>query len=201
MKRYLIVFLLGIVATLAAWFGLTRVWPDMPGSSSLLDRAAVIKQMQSLNRLETASFTIEKIIETGTDYDQLRELLFGDKILLVAHGEVIAGFDMSTLDPEQIKGSGSSIRLTLPAPTVLSTSLDNSQTKVFDRKQGLLTKGDLNLEAQARGQAETAIRQAACDGDILAEANENGRKQIELLLRSAGFTDVTISLTQPSGCM
>lgn len=156
------------------------------------DRAAVITQIQSLSRLETASFTIEKIIEAGTDYNKLNQLLFGDKLLLVAHGEVIAGYDLSKMKPEDFSGTGKSITITLPSAEIFTVTLDNEQTRVFDRDQGLFTKGTLNLEAEARQQAEQSIRQAACEGNILETAEKNVKTQLETIFKSAGFTKVII---------
>lgn len=156
------------------------------------DRAAVITQVQSLSRLETASFTIDKIIEAGTDYNKLNQLLFGDKLLLVAHGEVIAGYDLSKMKPEDFSGTGKSITIKLPAPEIFTVTLDNEQTRVFDRDQGLLTKGNLNLEAEARQQAEASIRQAACEGNILDTAEKNVKTQLETIFKAAGFMTVTI---------
>ncbi len=201
MKKYLFVFAAGAIVTAAAWLFLPRLWTK-PNAAHVfdLDRAAVIEQVRSLNRLETAAFTIEKIIEAGTDYNRLSELLFGDHVLLVAHGEVTAGFDLTTLTEKDIEGRGDRLILRLPAPHVIATRLDNDQTKVFDRKTGLLNKGDLNLESEARQQAETAITKAACDGKILDAANERGKQQLEVLFRTAGFTEVTIITAAPQAC-
>lgn len=163
-----------------------------PGLRFGTDRAAVITQIQSLSKLETASFTIDKIIEAGTDYNKLNQLLFGDKLLLVAHGEVIAGYDLSKMKPQDFSGTGRSVTITLPAPEIFSVTLDNEQTRVFDRDQGLFTKGQLNLEAEARQQAEQSIRQAACDGHILETAEKNAKVQLETIFKAAGFTSITI---------
>lgn len=201
MKKYLFVFLAGGLVTAAAWLFLPRLWKaPAAGHTFNLDRAAVIEQIRSLNRLETASFTIEKIIEAGTDYNRLSEFLFGDHILLVTHGEVTAGFDLSTLSEKDISVSSARLSVRLPAPHIISTRLDNDQTKVFDRRSGLLSKGDLNLESEARQQAETAITKAACDGKILDAANERGRQQLETLFRTAGFSEVQITTTPPQSC-
>lgn len=195
MKKYLIIFLTGVVLAVLGVFGAMRYLSQDANYKFGLDRAAVIKQIQSLNRLETASFNIDKIIEAGTDGNKLTDFLFGDKILLVAHGEVIAGFDLSQLSDKSFEGDKQTISITLPAPQILSTKLDNSKTRVFDRKQGLFTKGELNLEAEAREQAESSIRAAACEGDILNVASENAVKQLEVLFKGAGFQTVIIRTT------
>jgi len=199
MKKSIILVLVGIIVALVLVL-VVRWWlGGNPEYRFGNDRAAVIKQVQLLSRLETASFSIDKVIEASTGYTGFRELLFGDKLLLVAHGKVVAGFDLSTMKPEDFAGSGSSINIRLPMPLILSTVIDNSQTRVFDRSQGFLTKGDLNLESEARQQAETAIRLAACEGGILNEANSNAQKQLEIIFKSAGFISVSVS-TQAGDC-
>ncbi len=196
MKKYFVWFGFGfgiVVVLVLLYFWLIAT----PAYRFGTDRAAVIKQVQALSRWETASFNIDKIIEASTDFGQIKQFLFGDKLLLVANGKVIAGFDLSKTTAGDFKGFGSSITITLPAPEILSANINNSQTQVFDRSTGLFTKGELNLEAQARQKAETAIYQAACDGGILDEATKNAKQQLELIFKSSGFTSVTI--TAPTG--
>jgi hypothetical protein len=165
-----------------------------------LDQAAVVKEMRRLGRLETASFTIEKIIEAGTAGSALKSILFGDRLLLVAHGEVIAGMDLAGLETKDIDVDDASIRLQLPAPAVLVTRLDNSLTKVYDRRQGLLTRGDKDLEAEARQAAEESITKAACDAHILEEASENAKKQLGAVLSGLGFTSIDVVVETPAQC-
>lgn len=157
-----------------------------------LNQSSVVLQIKQLNRLETASFTIEKIIEAGTSGNAFQTILFGDKILLIAHAEIIAGFDMSFMTEKDIKIDNNKLTLTLPAPQILLTRLDNTQTKVYDRKQGLLTTGNKDLESTARAQAESSIRQAACDQNILDIASKNATTQLRTIFTTAGFTEVNI---------
>lgn len=157
----------------------------------------VVKEIRNLNRLETASFTIEKVIDSGTTGNRFQELLFGDRILLIAHGEVIAGFDLSKLPEENIIVDGQTIRMTLPSPQILVTRLDSDETRVYDRRQGLLSKGERDLESNARLEAEKAIREAACQGGILNEASKNARSQLTALFKTLQFTSVVIEI--PSG--
>lgn len=158
----------------------------------------VIKELRALNRLETASFIIEKVVDAGTSGNVFQEFLYGDRILLIAHGESIAGFDFANLNNSAVNVSGSTVSLTLPPPQILVTKLDSSQTRVYDRKQGLLSRGDKDLESKARLAAEQTIQQAACKGEILRVASENGRKQLSALLRALGFITITISIPEAS---
>jgi hypothetical protein len=155
---------------------------------------AVVKEMRALNRLETSQFTIEKIIDAGTSGNAFQNLLFGDQLLFIAHGEVIAGFDLTKLEENNIEISDKSISLTLPQPEILFVRLDSEKSRVYDRRQGLLTKGDKDLESAARLEAEQTIRQAACESGILSQASDNGCKQLTAILHSFGFENVTIQV-------
>jgi hypothetical protein len=162
------------------------------------DSTAVVKEIKELQRLETAQFTIEKIIDAGTEGNRFQELLFGDALLLIAHGEVIAGFDMAKLEDRDIEIRGNAITLKLPPPEILVSKINGDKTRVYDRDQGLLTRGNKDLETLARADAEKQIRMAACESGILDTAATNGHKQLTALLSSFGFETVTIQIPDAS---
>ena len=181
-----------IIAGLLVWF---LVKQNMFTNQIKTNRAAVIKQIQSLQRLETASFTIEKIINEGNSGDNVfQRLLFGDKILLIAHGQAIAGFDLSLVSDKDIQVEGKSLRIILPKPQLLTVVLDNTQTRVYDRQRGILSTDGNDLETKARIAAEKSIRDAACQGNILSQASDNARKQLTASFYSLGFETVSIEI-------
>lgn len=196
-----IILFLGIIAVilgliLSIWL---LVFKGNNGLKINTNRAAVIKEVQSLNRLETASFTIEKIIDAGTtDSNAFNNFFFGDKILLIANGKVIAGFDLSQIKESDIQVNGTDLKIKLPPPQILVVTLDNSQTRVYDRQKGILNQGETNLESEARKVAETSIKQAACNGGILQQASDNGRKQLAALFYGLGFITVNIEIPSAS---
>lgn len=173
-------------------YQLFNAW-QVPQSRISLDQTSVVTEIRSLSKLETTSFTMEKIIEGGVQGNVFQNILYGDKILLIAHAEIIAGFDMSKLQADNVRVSGTSVELQLPAPEILVSRLDNEKTRVYDRKLGIFTKGDPQLESEARLAAETSIRQAACDAGILLAAQQNGERQMRALLGLAGFENVSVS--------
>jgi hypothetical protein len=154
----------------------------------------LLKKIRNLNRWETASYSIEKIIDRGESGNVFQRVLFGNRILLIAHGEVVGGFDFASLTEDSVKIEGKSITINFPPPTILSTSLNESETRVYDRQQGLLVGSDNNLESDARVEAVSAIRGAACDGGILITTSENGRKHITSILSSFGFEKITVNI-------
>ena len=183
------------IVLLIGWF---FIFKSSTGTNINTSRAAVIQEIRNLQRLETASFTIEKIIDGGTSGNVFQQLLFGDRILLIAHGQVIAGFDLSQISEKDIVIKDKNIRITLPKPQVLVTTLDNTQTRVYDRTRGILNSGDNNLESKVREAAQNSIKEAACKGNILEQASDNARKQLTAFLSALGFTQIAIDIPEAS---
>ena len=113
----------------------------------------------------------------------------------------VAGFDLGKMQESDILITGNKLKLMLPKPEVLYSKLDNSQTKVYDRKLGLLTKGDKDLESSVRLAAELSIREAACASGILEQASTNLRQQLSIVFLSLGFTEVTFEIPKDAVCM
>ena len=163
-----------------------------------LGSEAVVTELTSLNRWETAQMSIEKVIDKGQNQNKFTQILFGDRILLIAHGDVVAGFDLTTISKNSVQVSGKSITVSLPPPQILLSKLDNSKTYVYDRQQGLLVPNDKDLESQARLSAENDIRAAACREKILDTASMNAREQLTNMFKGIGFTTIHIIIPQAS---
>jgi hypothetical protein len=159
-----------------------------PTPTVVADPVTIIKQVRSLSRLETASFTIEKVITADSGEGPLG-FLFRDKLLLVAHGEVIAGVDLGRMDDGAVKVAGTSVFVTMPASEVFVATLDNQKTYVYDRQTGVLGQ-QRDLETLARQKAEQEVLNAALDGGILALAQDNADHVVKKLLEALGFVDV-----------
>lgn len=148
--------------------------------------------MRDLARLETQSHTIEKAISAEKQGNVFQDMLFGDHILLIAHGSVIAGGDLAKLDEADVTVDDDSVRIGLPPSQVFISTLDNEQTRVYDRERGLLSRGDAEFETEARQTALDAILGAACDSGILGQAAEQARDQLTTLLNGLGFATSTV---------
>lgn len=151
--------------------------------------ATIIHQMQNLSRLETASYTIEKVITAESGQEALA-FLFGDRLLFVAHGQVIAGVDLARMNEGDIVVTHDDrVIVTLPPAEIFVVTLDNDQSYVYDRDTGILGLNQ-ELETLARQAAEEEILNAALEGGILDMANRNARAYIEQLILAFGFREV-----------
>jgi hypothetical protein len=192
--------LLGILlfALFAHFAGRSSLWNRfssvLTGRTTTLDTSApaVVERIRKLSRLETVVYSIDKIVQGDREYPVLPSFLTGDKLLLIAHGEVMAGIDLSQLQPADVTIRKDTVSIHIPAPQVLSTRIDNQQTRVYSRLTGLLVTPDPNLESVVRQAAEQQITQAAISEGILDKARQNAQASITALLYGLGFHTVDV---------
>ena len=165
-----------------------------PTPTVIPDPVTIINQVQALARLETIRYTVEKVITAETNQGVLAAL-FGDRLLFVAHGYVIAGIDMSKIKPEDLWLAGNVLNIRLPAAEVLVATLDNSKSYVYDRQTGLLTQADPALETQARQVAEQEIQKSALEDGILDQATVNAKTYLLWFFEAAGYKQVNFVMT------
>lgn len=161
-----------------------------PTPTVVVDPVTIVHQVRSLARLETIQYTVEKVITAETGQGAFG-FLFGDRLLLVAHGIVIAGVDMEQLGPEDMELRENVLYVTLPEPEVFVATLDNEKSFVYDRETGILRRGDINLETTARRIAEDEIEQAAVEDGILDLARQNAENYLyRLLIEIGNYSEV-----------
>jgi hypothetical protein len=176
---------------------LGRIATLLTGRTTAFDTSVpvVVEQMQRLSRLETVEYSLDTVVEGDKSYGILPDALAGDKILMVVHGQSIAGIDFAQLKPEDVRidAGTHSIHVTLPASQVFLTKLDNQHTRVYARTTGLLVPVDQNLESDTRAKAEGQLQQAALADGILDAARKNAQATVTALLYSLGFQHVDVT--------
>src|SRR6202165_2724609 len=150
----------------------------------------VVDRIQRLQRLETVVYTMDKLVTGAKENPLLPDFLTGDRLLMMVHGEVVAGIDFSNLKPDDVKVDGKQIHLHLPAAQVFSTRLDSGKTRVYSRQTGVLVPTDPNLETQVRQEAERQMQEAALADGILRTPQQNADSTIRSLLQGLGFDNI-----------
>ncbi|MGC9523109.1 MAG: DUF4230 domain-containing protein, partial [Anaerolineae bacterium] len=156
----------------------------------------VIRSVERLSRLETASYYIEKVITAESGQGPLG-FLFGDRLLLVAAGEVIAGIDLSEIGPDDVAVAGGTLYMRLPAPEIFVATLNNESTYVYDRRTGVIGMNP-ELETAARREAERLILEAALEDGIEEDAAKQAESFLLSFLLALGFDEVVFTDTPPT---
>jgi hypothetical protein len=181
----IIASLLAIALGLGLFFGM--VLPKLGNTTprAALNTPTVIRQIQGLSELVTVKYVLEKVV-VMEDVKWYGE----NRLLLLAHGIVKAGVDLSELKDDMVQTNGKSIVITLPREKITDAYLDDSKTQVIERSTGVVRQFDKNLEQSARVQAVDDLRRAARYNGIMREARERAENQLRIFLRQAGFERV-----------
>lgn len=154
------------------------------------DPITIVRSINDLAQLQTASYSMEKIVTAKRGEESLFGL-FEDSLIFVAVGEVTAGIDLAKLTESDIQVTTfQTATIRLPEAEIFVATLDNERSYVADRDTGLLTQADPQMETQARQVGEQEILNAAIQEGILDVADDNAKTVLDGLLRSLGFQSV-----------
>ncbi len=157
-----------------------------PMPTIIPDPVTYINEIRALARLETIQYSVEKVITAEIGQGTF-SFAFGDKLLFVAHGIVIAGIDMEKLQPADMRLDNGVLYVRLPPTEIFIATLDNEKSYVYDRETGLLTKGEMDLETLARQAAEDEIRKAALEDGILVQGQRNAESYLLKFFTALGY--------------
>lgn len=152
----------------------------------------VVEGVRGLDRLATVRVTQSIIVTRESASDNALERLFsGEKVLLVASGNVEAGVDLGELGEGDVEVRDDTVTIRLPEPEVFSASLDEDKTRVYDRDYAPLNlRADDDLVEEARATAEGRIEAAARENGILDTAQTNAEKSVRAFVEALGFEEV-----------
>jgi hypothetical protein len=155
---------------------------------------SVVESVRDVAELTTVEMVEYTTVEKGNDFGWLNWAR-GDRIFLFAVARIGAGVDMDrvTTSSFEVDGETGVVTVELPAAEIQFVEVDNDATQVFDRDTGLFTKGDVQLETDARQIAEEVLVNAALEHGILDRAQDNAETTIGNFLRNVGYTDVTFT--------
>lgn len=183
--------LAALVISLLGFFLWIRSGHGNPVSE--LTAPAVLTQVKKLNQLVTVKYSLERVI----GLKEVREPLGEESILLMVEGRVLAGVDLNELKDSDCQVSGPrTVAIRLPAARILDVSLNEKNTKVWDRHITWWTPWvapDPELEHRARLAALDDVRSAALGMGILNDAQKNAQSSIEELLRVMNVQNPSVS--------
>lgn len=162
--------------------------------------ATVVRQINDLSRLETASYEMEKVVTASSNQQGLLDMFLGESMVFIGYGKVYAGVDFSKMSTEDlVVVNPTTVMVHLPDAEIFEDIpvLDNDRSYVADRDTGLLIKANPELETQVRRAAEASIREAASASDILVRANNNAQGYMRNFLEGLGFTEIIFTPDTP----
>jgi hypothetical protein len=160
-----------------------------PTPTVIPDPVTYINEVRALARLETIQYSVEKVVTVEVGQG-VYSFAFGDRVLFVGHGTVIAGIDMEKIQPSDMRFENNVLYVRLPPAEIFVATLNNDKSYVYDRETGLLRDADPTLETLARQSAEDEILRAALEDGILEQAQSNAEAYLFRFFTALGFDNV-----------
>jgi hypothetical protein len=195
----LVLALVIVVLGVALGVGLARYGSSLPIMGPLLGEKpprtttgpVVVEGIQELDQLATVRWTESVPVTKETGGAILDRLFNGEKVLVIATGEVEAGIDLGDIGKDDVSVNSDTVTIDLPEPEILSASLDEEKTRVYDRDfSPLNVRPDDDLVEEARLQAVEKIRDAARENKILDTAEHNAEDSVRAFVTTLGFEEV-----------
>jgi hypothetical protein len=149
-----------------------------------------IRDLAALTTVETVQYTM---VEKGTDRGWLAWAR-GDNLRLFAVARIGAGVDLSRVTVRDIDlDEGGVVEISVPVAEIQYVSPDNEATQILDRDTGIFTRGDPQLESEARRVADEVLVDSALESGILEQAESNARQVLTKFLMGLGYRDVVVT--------
>ena len=203
-----VVAALVLVVAVSSLSGL-RLWPSFPNpfATRQVDRSqpVLLKAIEDLEVFKAASGNFQVVVDLEESSRGIPVIIKGQRTLFLAGGSVDAEVDFSTLDKGAIKVSGDGRRadITLTRARLTTARVDPEQSRVFSRERGLLDRlgsvlsDNPTSERELYRLAQAKMQAAAASSDLRARAEQNTRAMLESMLRSLGYTQVTVTFRDP----
>lgn len=199
--------LLIVCLAAAAVFVVTRLLAS-PFTTTTVDHSPppVLVNLRDLSEYHAAQAQFEVTIDQEHDVAWLPSALAGDRVQFVGIGTVDGVVDFRNLTGGAVVVSqdGSSVVVTLPAPSLAAPVLDHEQSHVMNRDRGLFNRiggvfSDNPTSEDGLYDAAIAKMAAAAEAtDLLQRTEDNTKLMLYTLFRSLGYQHVDVRF-QDSG--
>lgn len=160
----------------------------LPKNEPSINTQSVITQIQSLARLQTATFAIDTVVATKQEGSWQKLWQDEQKGLFIIKGRVLAGVDLQQITPEMVQihqetdGTLPSVRVQLPPSQIFEVFLDHIE--IYDWQTGVFGAKtvDAKLFEQVQQDAKMEILSKACQGDVMNFATVQASEQLKALL-------------------
>lgn len=186
--------LLALVAcALAALLTFFLLRPEAGPRHRTVDTPALVKRIQTLNELVTVRYSVQKVV----GLEEQKFPVGSERILLIVQARVLGGVDLSGMQAGRIKIQNfDHAVISLPPARIFEVTIDEKQTKVWDRSVTWWTPWvpyNPDLERQARLAALKSVEESAREMGILEHARQNAERSIRSLLAPLGIASVVFA--------
>lgn len=153
----------------------------------------------SLGQIGTVTIKKERDKTTAADsmIAGLHNRMLGEELVMDVGVRIVAGVNLKHLGEEDVQIDGNRVSITLPPTKVLMVYVDETLTRVVERKKGWLSSHDISLMDAARREAMDAMVTAAIEKGLFQRAGQQAAATVAALARGLGIENISVSATLP----
>lgn len=192
-KRVIIIIIIAAVVILGLFlafkFGLFRGDRGLKidDTANVIDEIKKIGEFTSLCYYEEMALVDQK--ERQTKMTELTNSEAIDELVLIAHGKIRAGFDLSQLKENDINIKGDTLSIWVPKAEIFDIIVNPSDYEIFVEHGKWSHEQFTNLQRQATD----TLKKHAAEVKLLEKAEETGIKKLDAFFRTFGFSEVFIT--------
>ena len=175
------------VAVVVAVVAILIIHRNQVGKNRYETLVQTITEMKRISEFCTANYIGEVMIQ-----DEDNQFLKRKNIVLIVRGKVRMGYDLSKMETEVVNDS--TINLTLPQAQVLDIITNPSDIRTFNEK-GTWSHERVTITKNA---ARAKLLELVMEENLLATAEDNGKRQLAAIFSSFGFKHVNIAFVADS---
>jgi len=194
----------GCLVTLFVAARQTRKQPAPKVTTTLVTPTVLVSEIRaaalvSLGQIGTVTIRKERDKTAAADsmIAGLRNRMLGEELVMDVGVRIVAGVNLKHLGEDDVRIDGNSVSITLPPTKVLMVYVDESLTRVVERKKGWLSSHDISLMDAARREAMDAMVTAAIDKGLFQRAGQQAAATVAALARGLGVENISVSATLP----
>lgn len=195
-----ILIAIGVAAALAGiGFGLKVVFDA--DKIKIMDTATVVTEIKKISELTTYTYIDELIIKEAKS--EVKEASGGflglvkkdvpdtlrSEIVMIVSGVTRAGYDLGKLTENDLRITGDTISVNLPATEIFDVIVNPSDTRMFVEEGKWSHEEVTAMQVNCRNQ----MHRNALDRGILKKADDLGKEKVENLFKALGFKVVTVT--------
>ena len=164
-----------------------------------LSATTVLERVQAMSQLTTTRYNYSSIVTSEREMPDILKGLYGERMVMVSVGHIVAGIDLSQLAEEDVTALGNGFTIRLPPPVLQDCFLNEAQSYVVSQDTGLFAAPSPNLDSESRRYAVAQFRDMSLEEGILDQAQAQAQSAIQgfLLLVLPEGTEIEIITTPP----
>ena len=164
------------------------------GDLKIDNTANIVEKVKEISEFTSACYYEETVLkDKKTDNNEgnllgLVGMETSKEIVILSKGKVRAGFDLSKINAENINISGDTLSIELPQPQIFDIITNPSDYEMYV-EDGKWSHDEISaLQTEYRNQ----LQEKAKETGILTKAKEAGKKRLESLFMTFGFSVVKV---------